>query len=61
MKTATRHLTFNTPNRRELIRITEEVQAVVAEARNLSHDLRVRPVPPGVRGGCGTGSGAMGE
>lgn len=27
MKTATAHLTFNTPNRRELIRITEDVQA----------------------------------
>ena len=32
MKTATTHLTFNTPQRRELIRITEEVQATVGEA-----------------------------
>jgi thiamine phosphate synthase YjbQ (UPF0047 family) len=32
MNTATRHLTFNTDNRRELIRVTEEVQAAVDEA-----------------------------
>lgn len=32
MNTATTHLTFNTPERRELIRITEEVQATVDEA-----------------------------
>lgn len=32
MKTATIHLTFNTSQRRELIRITEEVQATVDEA-----------------------------
>jgi thiamine phosphate synthase YjbQ (UPF0047 family) len=32
MKTATRHLTFNTNERRELIRITEELQAAVDEA-----------------------------
>lgn len=31
MKTATRHLTFSTPQRRELIRITEELQATVDE------------------------------
>ncbi|HEY8501565.1 MAG TPA: YjbQ family protein [Solirubrobacterales bacterium] len=32
MKFATRYLTFNTEKRRELIRITEELQAVVDEA-----------------------------
>ena len=32
MKTATTHLTFNTPERRELIRITGEVQATADEA-----------------------------
>ncbi|HEY5052885.1 MAG TPA: YjbQ family protein [Solirubrobacterales bacterium] len=32
MKTNTAYLTFNTSGRRELIRITEEVQAVVEEA-----------------------------
>ena len=32
MKTATNHLTFNTSRRRELIRITGEVEAVVEEA-----------------------------
>ncbi len=32
MNFATRHLTFETPNRRELIRITDEVQDVVDEA-----------------------------
>ena len=32
MKTATTHLTFDTPNRRELIRITEDVQACAEEA-----------------------------
>jgi len=32
MKTATRYLTFNTEKRRELIRITEELQATVDEA-----------------------------
>jgi thiamine phosphate synthase YjbQ (UPF0047 family) len=32
MKTATHHLTFETEHRRALIRITEEVQAVVEEA-----------------------------
>jgi thiamine phosphate synthase YjbQ (UPF0047 family) len=32
MKTATKHLTFETAERRELIRITEDVQATVEEA-----------------------------
>ncbi|HET8814714.1 MAG TPA: YjbQ family protein [Solirubrobacterales bacterium] len=32
MKTATRYLTFNTPRRRELIRITEELQAAAEDA-----------------------------
>ncbi len=32
MKTATRYLTLNTPQRRELVRITEELQAAVDEA-----------------------------
>ena len=32
MKTATRYITFETPERRELIRITEEVQSTVDEA-----------------------------
>jgi hypothetical protein len=32
MKFATRHLNFNTEKRRELIRITEELQAAVDEA-----------------------------